>query len=599
MNVKGFLGTNASLLADISLVVGGLVALMLTIGVALAIKKRYVAHRWVQTAAVALNVAQVLVIMIASFWQSARPGIPARLYDTFFLSATLHAGFGLWTLLFGVVVALRGNELVPRQLKFNNYRLFMRAAYGCYMLATVLGVWVYIAWYATPERAAASVAQPIAQRPNEVLIPMADFVFNPTTVLVPVGATVVWTNQDNAPHTATSDAALFGSGLLANGQSFRYTFTQPGEVAYFCELHGSAGGIGMAGTIKVVPPEQAPAVLAAPPRVTPTSAPTPPPFPMQYFVQPVGVAAFRDANTRSDQIVIDLQAQPAPAGQALTAFLMTRDGRTILPLGALRQDGKRARLTYTAPDGAPLAGRFERLVITLEPRESTATIPADLTISTGELPQQAFVQVARLFANDDKPGYAVGLRVQADELLRHTRLIIDAQTARDVSGIQRHAEHVYNLIAGSRDPQFGDLDGDGVAQNPGDEFGLLPNGDQSGYIAATLDTALAAQRAPDATAAIKAHARHINISVENMQGWTTEARDLARQLARTGDVEAARIPAARLQLLAEWISRGNDANGDGEIAPVFNEGGGRVAYEHAQFMAGFGLVPASAGQAQP
>jgi plastocyanin len=58
------------------------------------------------------------------------------------------------------------------------------------------------------------------------------------------GATVVWDNQDNALHTATSGESLtpdgnFDSGIVgANQPSKQVTMpTQPGEYKYFCTLH--------------------------------------------------------------------------------------------------------------------------------------------------------------------------------------------------------------------------------------------------------------------------------------------------------------------------------------------------------------------------
>lgn len=89
MSGRGFLGTNASVLADISLVLGITVAVLLTIGMLLAVMKRYNAHRWVQTTAVSLNVVQVLAIMVASFFKSAAPGIPQKLGETYY-QAALH-----------------------------------------------------------------------------------------------------------------------------------------------------------------------------------------------------------------------------------------------------------------------------------------------------------------------------------------------------------------------------------------------------------------------------------------------------------------------------------------------------------------------------
>ncbi|MFL5805846.1 MAG: DUF420 domain-containing protein, partial [Roseiflexaceae bacterium] len=313
MGGKGFLGTNANVLQDISLILGILVALTLTVGMIMAVRKRYDVHRWFQTTAVTLNILQVLTIMIGSFFKSATPGIPQKLNEPYYYSASVHAAIGLTTLLFGTFVMLRGNNLVPRALKFKNYKLFMRTSYGLYMAVTLLGVWVYYNWYINAPQPAAG-AQPVAQGQNELVVPMANFVFNPEDVVIPVGATVIWVNKDGAPHTATADdGKLFKSELLSNGQQFKRTFDQIGEFPYYCELHGSVGGVDMAGKIKVVPADQAPPIVAAAPVVAqPTPQPTPPPLPAQYFGQPVGTAAFRDDKARSDQIVLNVKLNTAP-----------------------------------------------------------------------------------------------------------------------------------------------------------------------------------------------------------------------------------------------------------------------------------------------
>jgi hypothetical protein len=65
----------------------------------------------------------------------------------FYIITTLHATIGSLALLFGTFVALRGNNLVPKFLKFNNYKGFMRLSYALYILATVIGVWVYFTWF--------------------------------------------------------------------------------------------------------------------------------------------------------------------------------------------------------------------------------------------------------------------------------------------------------------------------------------------------------------------------------------------------------------------------------------------------------------------
>ena len=68
--------------------------------------------------------------------------------------------------------------------------------------------------------------------------------FEPPEVTVSPGATIVWDNQDNALHTATSGKSpnadgKFDSGLVgAKQQSKPVTMpTEPGEYPYFCTLH--------------------------------------------------------------------------------------------------------------------------------------------------------------------------------------------------------------------------------------------------------------------------------------------------------------------------------------------------------------------------
>lgn len=59
---------------------------------------------------------------------------------------------------------------------------------------------------------------------------------------VPVGSTVVATNQDGVTHTWTSVDEVWDSGSLGNGDSFEFTFTDPGEYDYFCSIHPQMTG---------------------------------------------------------------------------------------------------------------------------------------------------------------------------------------------------------------------------------------------------------------------------------------------------------------------------------------------------------------------
>ncbi len=145
----GFLGTRALLHSDLSLLMILVSAVLFTLGWRLAVGKKYGAHRWIQTSAAILNTFVVLVVMIASFIVYILPGIPGKLLQGTYGITTLHAFIGSLALLLGVFVVLRANELVPTRLRFKNYKLFMRTAYVLYMLATLVGVIVYVSVYIT------------------------------------------------------------------------------------------------------------------------------------------------------------------------------------------------------------------------------------------------------------------------------------------------------------------------------------------------------------------------------------------------------------------------------------------------------------------
>ncbi len=79
--------------------------------------------------------------------------------------------------------------------------------------------------------------------------------FVPTEITIKAGDTVEWRNIGFLPHTVTADprrapssrnielpdgAEAFDSGWVTAGQSFRYTFSEPGVYRYVCLPHEQA-----------------------------------------------------------------------------------------------------------------------------------------------------------------------------------------------------------------------------------------------------------------------------------------------------------------------------------------------------------------------
>src|SRR5438105_6701002 len=68
-------------------------------------------------------------------------------------------------------------------------------------------------------------------------VDIQNFAFNPPTVTINVGDSVIWTQRDTTQHTVTSDTGDFGSGLLALSKTYTNKFNTAGSFDYHCTPH--------------------------------------------------------------------------------------------------------------------------------------------------------------------------------------------------------------------------------------------------------------------------------------------------------------------------------------------------------------------------
>jgi len=61
--------------------------------------------------------------------------------------------------------------------------------------------------------------------------------FQPASLTVHLGDTIVWVNKDPFPHTVTSKSAGVESGAIAPGKSWKFKPTRKGDVDYICSFH--------------------------------------------------------------------------------------------------------------------------------------------------------------------------------------------------------------------------------------------------------------------------------------------------------------------------------------------------------------------------
>ncbi len=85
-----------------------------------------------------------------------------------------------------------------------------------------------------------------AEKPVEtsktVSVAIMGFKFVPADVTVNVGDTVIWTNEDSAPHTVESSDSTLRSDELSKGDTYSYKFTKAGKYNYICGIHTSMQG---------------------------------------------------------------------------------------------------------------------------------------------------------------------------------------------------------------------------------------------------------------------------------------------------------------------------------------------------------------------
>ncbi|HRQ66345.1 MAG TPA: plastocyanin/azurin family copper-binding protein [Xanthomonadaceae bacterium] len=118
---------------------------------------------------------------------------------------------------------------------------------------------------------AGSIMVALPAMAEEHIVQLIDHAFVPAHITIQVGDSVRFTYPGGMPHNARADDDSFrcseecgvpsgepygglGPGApSASIWSSSRVFSLPGTVPYFCEVHGAPGGVGMAGSITVLP----------------------------------------------------------------------------------------------------------------------------------------------------------------------------------------------------------------------------------------------------------------------------------------------------------------------------------------------------------
>jgi hypothetical protein len=143
----GFLGRPSTFGADLNLLVQLVLGVLLFAGLMLARRSRYGMHGACQSIALVATIVMTAIWMLPAYHENYGPAI-FKLGNRVNVAAAAHVVSGTVALLLGIyVVLVAGTPLVPKALRFGNYKIWMRTLISVWWLALFLGVLTY--WFAT------------------------------------------------------------------------------------------------------------------------------------------------------------------------------------------------------------------------------------------------------------------------------------------------------------------------------------------------------------------------------------------------------------------------------------------------------------------
>ena len=237
--------------------------------------------------------------------------------------------------------------------------------------------------------------------------------------------------------------------------------------------------------------------------------------------------------------------------------------------------------TYTDPEGRNLAAVYSGFRASVEPDFGDGPEMSQEIAFEGAL-HSAVVPLVReaILKSVERPVRSLLEGLATEAILGQDHLIFarDGFAGDLLAGGLGHAEHTINILVGSADDRFGDKNGDGQTQNPGDGYGVL------GYLNALQAKAVAAKEADPSSAELALHADYLQILIQNSLERTEGIVQLVERSFAQDSAASALTLVDQAQTLYDELERGSDINGNQRIEPIQGEGGLVLVAQHAGYL---------------
>ena len=256
------------------------------------------------------------------------------------------------------------------------------------------------------------------------------------------------------------------------------------------------------------------------------------------------------------------QIEPPVEGQIIQVWLTNNESSFLL--GGLDVVQNRGQLTGSLNEN--ILESFNDVLITLEASSNAASEPIGTVLLQGPIRTPATALILDLQASEFEGGKGpiFGFDNQLALAIQHYGFARGEMEAGNFTGVQIHFEHVINILDGRSGEFFGDLNGDGQTQNPGDDVGVRAYLEQ-------LQSEIADEGAQSRNQEfvlnqlgnmIQNNINELNFALE--QGVKVFASDTLEEALPFMDIVGAQF---------EILQNGRDLDDSNTIEPLFNEGG--------------------------
>ncbi len=310
----------------------------------------------------------------------------------------------------------------------------------------------------------------------------------------------------------------------------------------------------------------------------------------------VGLLRFQDGTAIADQITVSANLDNPPEGTQYEVWLIDNSGEQSRSIGILTKDETGVySLTFVDPQSRNLFKTYSQMEITVEPNPDNNPNPSGQVAYSSGIARAALTHIRHLIVSTEETpnqiGMIDGLKNNATLINQTAEDMLAAYESGDQAEVRGNAEAIVNLVVGNQDSSYVDWDSNGTVNDPGDGYGLLVNGDQTGYVGGVHHHSSYSAEAEDSSPNIRLHDGHVEVSIHNIEEWAIELRDTTKRILQAPEGANIEADVRTAVTLANQILNGLDIDGNESIDPIPGEGGALTAYQHAYYMADMPILP--------